>query len=384
MNKRKICFVITSEIHYARNRLVLKELKKRPDIELQIVVGAGALLDFYGDVLPLLERDGFPCHAKIVMTLAGGSPIAMAKTAGVGIMEFATAFDNLRPDIVMLRADRYEMLAAAIAASYMNITVAHIEGGDVSGTIDEHVRHAITKLAHIHFATNEPAKERIIRMGENPDYVWNFGSPEIEMLSRGELRFDRKRINEIGVGKNIDLNGPYLIVMHHPVTTEVGRNRKHVEEALHAVHELGIPAVWFWPNPDAGTDETSEGIRAFRERENPKNIRFIKYLSPDDFLGLLHGAACLVGNSSAGIKECSFLGIPVVNIGTRQEGRMRGKNVIDVPYEKEAIKKAILKQRSISGGRYAPDHAYYQKGTSANIAEKLATVPLYMQKKFHD
>ena len=152
---RKICAIITSNIHYARNKLILREIQKRKNLELQIVVGASAILPAYGDVLKLMEKDGFKLNAKITMTLEGGNPIAMAKTTGIGITEFATTFDNLTPDIVLVRADRYEVLSAAVAAAYLNIPVAHIEGGDVTGTIDESVRHAVTKLSHIHFATNE-------------------------------------------------------------------------------------------------------------------------------------------------------------------------------------------------------------------------------------
>ena len=182
MKKRKICFVITSEIHYARNRLILEELKNNNNVELQIIVAAGALLDSYGDVIPLLKKDGFSYNAKIVMTIQGGGCISMAKTTGLGVIELSSAFDNLKPDIVVIRGDRYEMLSAAIAASYLNICIAHIEGGDVSGNIDESVRHAITKLSHIHFTTNELSQKRVLRMGENPNYVFNVGSPEVELI----------------------------------------------------------------------------------------------------------------------------------------------------------------------------------------------------------
>src|SRR3989338_6441718 len=183
MRKRKICFVVTSHIHYTRNKLVLDATRDHPRVELQIVVGGSAILPKYGEVLDLMQKDGFKCSAKITMVFEGGSPIAMAKTTGIGITEFATVFDNLNPDVVIVRGDRYEVLSAAIAASYLNIPVAHIEGGDVTGTIDESVRHAITKLAHIHFATNEVSLGRILRVGERPEYVFNVGSPELEFTA---------------------------------------------------------------------------------------------------------------------------------------------------------------------------------------------------------
>jgi UDP-hydrolysing UDP-N-acetyl-D-glucosamine 2-epimerase len=380
--KRKICFVITSGIHYSRSSLILKKLSERRDVELQIVVAASAILPQYSDVVPLIEADGFSISAKITMVLEGGNPVAMAKTTGIGVTEFATAFDNLRPDIIVVRGDRYEVLAPAIAGAYLNIPVAHIEGGDVSGTIDESVRHAITKLSHIHFTTHEEAKRRVLAMGEHPAYVFNVGAPELELLERRAQRPKSGLINYLGVGDTIDLDRPFLMVMHHPVTSEVGRNREHVEETLHAVRDIGMPTIWFWPNPDAGTNEVSKGIRIFREIEKPDNIRFIKCVPPEQFIGLLKKTSALVGNSSAGIKEASFLGTPVVNIGSRQQGRARAKNVIDVPYDRTAIRKAILRQ--VHHGRYAGSKLYFKKGTSSRISSILATVQLYTQKAFHD
>lgn len=382
MKKRKICFVITSKIHYSRNKLILDELKKRDDVELQIIVGGSAILEKYGNTLATLKKDGFRYDARIIMTLDGGSPVAMAKTTGIGITEFATAFDNLKPDLVLVRGDRYEVLSAAIAAAYLNITVAHIEGGDVTGTIDESVRHAVTKLAHIHFATNNESKNRILRMGENPKYVFNFGSPDLEFVAKNNYEVSNELINYLGVGSVVDIEKPYLIAMQHPVTTEFKKNRAYVTETLKAVDKMQIPTIWFWPNVDAGTDELSKGIRVFREQNDSTLIRFIKYLPPEQFIGLLKKASCLVGNSSSGIKECSYLGTPVVNIGTRQNGRMRAQNIMDVGHDDEEIKNAIEKQ--LENGRYERSNMYFQKGTSKNISDILSKINLYKQKRFCD
>ena len=380
--KRKICFVITSGIHYSRGKLVLEELRKRKDIELQIVVGASALLANYGAVEPLIERDGFRVDARITMVLEGGNSVAMAKTTGVGIMEFTTIFDNLRPDVVVVRGDRYEILAPAIAAAYLNIPLAHIEGGDRSGTIDESVRHAVTKLAHLHFTSSEEARKRVIRMGENPRYVFALGAPEIEFAAKNGFNATSALVNRLGVGDVIDIEKPFLMVMQHPVTSETGKNKANIEATLHAVNELGIPTIWFWPNVDAGTDEVSKGIRSFRETEDPRHMRFLKYLPPEEFLGLLKKASVLVGNSSAGIKEASYFGTPVVNIGTRQKGRMRGQNVLDVSNDAKAISRAISAQ--LEHGQYPSSKLYYKKDSSKKIARLLATLPLYTQKVFHD
>jgi len=382
MIKRKICFIITSKIHYSRSKLILEKLKKDKNVELQIVVGASALLDNYGDVLSLMKKDRFKCNAKITMTLSGGTNIAMAKTAGIGITEFATVFENLQPDIVVLRGDRYEVLSAAVAAAYLNITVAHIEGGDITGNIDESVRHAITKLSHIHFPSNKKSHQRIIRMGEDSKYVFNVGCSELEFLEKINYKISNNLVNRLGVGDIVNIEKPYLIVMQHPVTSEMRENRKNIEETLWAIHEFEIPAIWFWPNVDAGTDEISKGIRVFREHHNLAHIRFLKYLPPEEFIGLLDKSVCLVGNSSSGIKECSYLGVPVINIGSRQSGRMRADNVIDVDYNKKDIKKAIEKQ--IQKGKYPKSYIYYQKNTIQKIVDTLKSIKLYTQKRFQE
>ncbi|MEK9184024.1 MAG: UDP-N-acetylglucosamine 2-epimerase [Patescibacteria group bacterium] len=379
--KRKICFIITSKNHYGRSKLILKEIKRRNDAVLQIVVGASALLPNYGDVLSLFKKDGFNHDFKIAMAFEGGNSLAMAKTAGIGTTEFATAFNNLEPDIVVLRGDRYEILSAAIAAAYSNIPIAHIEGGDVTGNIDESVRHAVTKLAHLHFATNKESKDRIIRMGEDPNYVFNFGCPELEFVAKSKCKVSDKFIDRWGVGRVVDINKPYLMVIQHPVTSEIEKNRANITKTLQAVHELKIPTIWFWPNIDAGTDEISKGIRIFREHNNP-DIYFIKNLPPEEFIGLLKNSLCLVGNSSAGIKECSYLGVPVVNIGSRQDGRMRAENVVDADNDKNSIKLAI--ERQIKRKRYKSSNIYFQKDTSKKIAQVLAGAKLYTQKKFYD
>lgn len=381
--KRKVCFVITSKIHYSRSKKILEELKNRDDVELQIVIGASAILYKYGDVINLLKEDGFDYNAKIVMTLEGSSPVSMAKTTGIGITEFATIFDNLNPDIVVVRGDRYEVLSAAIAAAYLNITVAHIEGGDVTGTIDESARHAITKLSHIHFTTNKEAMKRVIKMGENPDYVFNFGCPELEILADNDYKISNELINKTGVGDKIDIEKPYIIVMQHSVTSEINDNEKNIIETIEAIKSINMPTIWFWPNVDAGSDEVSGAIRRYRELYGfNNNVRFIIYLPPEEFLALLKKSACLVGNSSSGIKECSYLGTPVVNIGTRQDNRTRADNVIDVDYGRQEIKKAILKQ--LEHGSYNPSAIYYQDETSRKIVDALANIDLYSQKKFYD
>ncbi|MGB5547759.1 MAG: UDP-N-acetylglucosamine 2-epimerase, partial [Polyangiales bacterium] len=337
---RKVCVIITARPSYSRIRSALVALKARDDIELQVVVAASALLDRYGSVIDEIERDGFEIANKVYMVLEGEQLLTMAKTTGIGMIELATALDNLKPDFVVTIADRHETLATAVAAAYMNIPLVHIQGGEITGSIDEKVRHAVTKLADYHLVSTELAAERVIRMGEDPDTVIVTGCPSIDIaakvLDKPELDFDPMQ-KYGGVGAQLDLSNGYLVVLQHSVTTEHDLARKQVQATLHAVTDSGFPTLWFWPNPDAGSDGTSGGIRAFREAYNPPNLHFFKNMAPDDFLRLLYHSRCLVGNSSAGIRECSFLGVPVVNIGGRQTGRDRGANVRDVGYDRGAI-----------------------------------------------
>jgi UDP-hydrolysing UDP-N-acetyl-D-glucosamine 2-epimerase len=381
---RKICVVITARPSYSRIRSALEALRDREDIELQVVAAASALLDRYGSVVDEIERDGFEIASRVYMVLEGEQPSTMAKTTGIGLIELATALDNLQPDFVVTIADRHETLATAVAAAYMNIPLVHIQGGEITGSIDEKVRHAITKLADYHLVSTAQAGERVVRMGEEPDTVVVTGCPSIDIaagvLDHPALDFD-PMAKYGGVGAKLDLSGRYLVVLQHPVTTEHGLARQHVQETLHAVAESGIPTLWFWPNADAGSDGTSRGIRAFRETHNPDNVHFFKNMAPTDFLRVVHRAGCLVGNSSAGIREGSFLGVPVVNIGGRQAGRDRGANVLDVGYDRQAITDAIQKQ--VAHGRYPSDSLYGDGAAGPRIAGALARIEPRIHKRLN-
>ncbi len=381
---RKVCVVITARPSYSRIRSALEALKGRDDIELQVVAAASALLDRYGSVFEEIERDGFEIASKVYMVLEGEQPLTMAKTTGIGMIELATALDNLQPDFVVTIADRHETLATAVAAAYMNIPLVHIQGGEITGSIDEKVRHAVTKLADYHLVSTEQAGARVVRMGEEPETVIVTGCPSIDIaagvLEAPALDFD-PMLKYGGVGAEVDLSNGYLVVLQHSVTTEHELARQHVQETLHAAAESGMPALWFWPNPDAGSDGTSRGIRAFRESHNPGNLHFFKNMAPADFLRLIYHSSCLVGNSSAGIRECSFLGVPVVNVGGRQAGRDRGQNVVDVDYERGAILDAIRKQ--IAHGRYSSDSLYGDGAAGPRIADAIARLEPRIHKRLN-
>ena len=382
MSKRKICVVITARPSYSRIRTALFAIRQHPELELQVVSAASMLLDRYGRTVTHLEQDGFKVDARVYMVLEGENLVTSAKTTGLGLMELATTFDNLQPDMVVTIADRYETIATAIAASYMNIPLVHMQGGEVTGSIDEKVRHAITKLADIHLVTTEKARERVIRMGEDPGKVFVTGCPSIDiaheiLLNPGEEIDPFEKYG--GVGATVDLSNGYLVVMQHPVTTEYEKGRRQITETLYAIKELGIPTLWFWPNVDAGSDGVSKGIRSFRELEGPTNIHFFKDIPPLDFLRMVNRSRCIIGNSSVAIRECSFLGVPAVNIGSREAGRERGPNVIDVDYDRIAIKEAI--SRHISGQRPPRVTLYGDGRAGERIAEVLSTAPLTYTKR---
>jgi UDP-hydrolysing UDP-N-acetyl-D-glucosamine 2-epimerase len=382
--KRRICFPITSRAYYGRSQLLIRKLHSHPDLELELMLGGSILLDKYSrHIADDIEAGGFNISTSLFNVIEGGNHVAMAKTACLTALEFTNGIYALDPDIVVICGDRFEQLAIAMAAAYLNTTIAHIEGGDVSGSIDESVRHAITKLAHVHFVTNADAAQRVIAMGEDPRYVFNTGSLDVEVAARVETELTNARINGYGVGHEVDITRPFLTVIQHPVTTEHD-NRLHLETTLGAIAGLNMPAIWFWPNPDAGTGEMAETLRHFREHQEAatEKMRFLTNVPVDEFVALLKATACLVGNSSAGIKECSYLGTPVVDIGGRQQGRLRGEHVRQAAYEADDIQRAVMAQ--VRHGRYPASDIYYRPNASQTIVDLLVSVELYTQKRFHE
>ena len=382
MSTRKICVVVTARPSYSRIRTALTAINAHADLELQLVVAASALLDRYGNAIQAIERDGFAIAQRVYMVLEGENLVTSAKSTGIGLSELATVFDNLKPDAVVTVADRYETLATAVAASYMNIPVVHVQGGEVTGSIDEKVRHAVTKLANLHLVSTQLAAERVRRLGEEPGSVFVTGCPSIdiaaEVVARPAMDFD-PFVKYGGVGPTTDLSSGYLVVMQHPVTTEYEEARQQIDETLYAVKDFGLPVLWFWPNVDAGSDGTSKGIRVFREKEDPSNFHLFRNMAPEDFLRLLHSATAIVGNSSVAIRECSYLGVPAVNIGSRQQGRERGQNVIDVDHDRTAIAGAI--HTHVTRGKPKRDLLYGDGKAGARIAGCLADAALTIEKR---
>lgn len=380
---RKVCVVIGSRANYGSIKSVMRAVCAHPELKLQIVVGASALLDRFGSVVEVIERDGFVPDARVNMIVEGETPVTMAKSTGLGLLELPTLFELLKPDVVITVGDRFETMATAVASAYMNIPLAHTMGGEVTGTIDESIRHAITKLAHVHFPANRLAAERILRLGEDPAAVHVVGCPRMDLVAEvtanGGVEIDADWLEREGVGGHLSTDRPFLLVSQHPVTTEYGQAERQITETLLALKELGMPALMLWPNVDAGSEDVARGMRKFREHHQLDFIRFYKNFPVETYLRLMRSAACLVGNSSSSIREGAFLGTPAVNIGSRQDGRERGPNVVDVPHERQAIVEAV--RRQLAHGRYPAAHIYGDGSAGTRIAAVLASTPLHVQKR---
>ena len=380
---RKICVFLGGRANYSSIRSAMKAIQEHDELALQVVLGGAGLVDKYGDLDSILQKDGFKVDKKIHMQVAGDEPGVMVKTAGLGLLGLADAYSELEPDFVVVVGDRYEVMSAAMAAAYMNIRLAHTMGGEVTGTIDESIRHAITKFAHVHFPANRESGERIIKLGEDPKSVFVVGCPRIDNVKR-ILESNPSVPEDIyttqgGVGHVFDLTKPFLLISQHPVTTEYGLARKQITATINAAAKTGLPLIILWPNADAGNDELSAGIRIYREFHPDAEIHLFKNLPIDVYTRLMNNAACLVGNSSSGIREGAFIGTPCVNVGTRQNGRERGCNVIDASNNVDEIYNAILKQ--IEHGKYPSQPIYGDGEAGKKIADILSGVEVSVQKK---
>ena len=313
------------------------------------------------------------------MEVEGSIPSSMAKSIGLGVIEFSSEFQRLKPDIVLLIGDRYEAFAASIAAAYMNIPLAHIQGGEISGSIDESARHAITKLAHIHFPSTERAAEYVLKMGEHEDYVFNVGCPSGDYINSLDTHLPRDLFDKEGVGAGLDPDLPFILVIYHPVTSQFENERAQAEQLLGALDELAHPTLWIWPNIDAGGDHISKAIRVYREHNDVKWLHLVKNLEPVTYQKCLKKTVCAVGNSSSFIRDSTFSGTPVVLVGDRQAGREHGTNLKTTPIEKNSIIATIKEQ--LSHGPYESCNLYGDGCSSERIVKHLKNIDLYTQKK---
>ena len=368
MSKRKITVTTGARSEYGLLRPILKEIVKRKKLELFLVVTGTHLSKKHGITINEIKKDKFKIYETFKFLPNNDTGFSVVKSLGDGVVQFAKIFKKVKPDINLILGDRDEMLASAIAAYHMNIPNAHIHGGDVSGNIDEYTRHAITKISNIHFPATEKSKRRIIKMGENPKFVFLTGSPSIDELRNDEILSKKQFENKY----DFKLTKNLIVLVQHPVTTQIVNTKKHIQNTLKAIEYFGHRTIIIAPNSDAGSNTIFQNIKHFAKSHN--FVRMFPSLPRRDFLCLIKNCGVLVGNSSSGLIEASYFGTPVVNIGIRQQGRERSKNVFDAKSEsvisiKRTISHALKKNTS-------PSHLYGIGNTSQKIVRYLEKIPL--------
>lgn len=380
---KKIAIVVNSRANYARIKSVLLAMQSSSRLEVVLILGASALVSRYGNLESIIQKDGLEVSGRVNTLVEGDNPSAMATSTGLAIIELTSVFENLKPDMVLTVADRFETLGTAVAASYMNIPLAHTQGGEITGSIDESVRHAVTKLAHYHFPATQLSMERLRRMGENPSTIFLTGCPSIDLVKHSY----NQNLGEIveglpGVGVQINPRDSYTIVLQHPDTSDWGSASAQISGTIQAISEHSGQVIWLWPNVDAGSDVFSKEIRRAREFGMLEHVRFVKNLPPEHYLSLLSSASCIVGNSSSALREGSFLGVPAVNIGSRQMNRERGRNVLDTNYSSREILSALTSQ--LAHGKYSSSRLFGDGDAAQKIIDVLEGDTPFYQKTFID
>lgn len=377
---RKITVTTGTRAEYGILRPILNEIKNSKKLDLYLIVTGMHLSRKHGSTINEIKKDGFKIYSKVQMIPKGDEMYFMSRSLGEGIIDFSKIFRKLKPDINLILGDRDEPFASAIAASHMNIPNAHISGGDkTKGGIDEYIRHAITKISNIHFATTQKSKLRIIKMGENPKYVFLTGNPAIDEI------LQQKISTKINLEKKYDVKfkGDEILLLQHPVTTEIELSKKQIRNTLKAITRLKKTTIAIAPNSDIGNKEIFQKLESYSKKYS--FIKLYKNLPRNDFLGMLKNCQVLVGNSSSGMVESAYFKIPTVNIGIRQQGRESGNNVINV-YDNSAelIHKAIKTSLSIKKNTLKNSYLY-GKGNSSkkivNILEKIKIDKNLIQKQ---
>jgi UDP-hydrolysing UDP-N-acetyl-D-glucosamine 2-epimerase len=379
--RRKICVVLVDRANYGRLKPVMRTIASNPELALQVIAAGTMVLERFHQPVQLVRRDGFQVDGEIYIELEGSIPVTMAKSLGFAVVEFASEFQRLKPDVVLLIGDRYEAMAAAVAAAYMNICIAHIQGGEVSGSIDESTRHAITKFAQFHFPSTRRSAEYLIRMGEKPETILAVGCPSSDIAHNLDRTLKADLINASGSGATIDVSRPFLLVIFHPTTTEYGGERQQMENLLSALDTLGMQTLLLWPNIDAGADHISKAIRVFRDPTRQTWLRVLTNLNPENYLKVLCNSSCAVGNSSSFVRDASYFGTPVVLVGARQYGREMDEHVMPVMPVATEVARAVRSQ--LTHGRYEPSILYGDGHVSVRISAALARLTPYVQKRLH-
>jgi len=383
MMQKTICVYTCNRSEYSRLKSVMQAIDAHPGLDLKVVVGGSHLLERYGMTVTDIEQDGFVISEKIQTVLEGSTPETMAKSTGIAIIELTTCLARINPDVLLVVGDRFDMLPAVVTASYLNIPVAHIQGGEKTGSIDESIRHVVTKFAHLHFPATERSKALIIQMGEKPSRVFVTGCPSIDCILQ-VAPVDKKTLFEtppipskLGV-KSPSADEDYLLLIQHPNTTEYDQCYDQMLATLTAIHRIKMQTLLIYPNLDAGSDMMVAAIRRFMLKHDGEYLFCYKHIPMDIYLNLLRYAACIVGNSSSGIREACYFGIPCVNIGTRQNNREQGNNVVNTGHDPDEICRAIQRQLEIK--RYPVEYVYGDGNAGPMIADILYRNDIKIQK----
>jgi UDP-hydrolysing UDP-N-acetyl-D-glucosamine 2-epimerase len=370
--------VLVDRANYGRLKPVMRAIADNPALQLQVLAAGTMVLERFDLPVRVVREDNFTVDGEVYIELEGSTPATMAKSVGFAMVEFASEFQRLKPDVILLIGDRYEALAAAIAAAYMNICIVHVQGGDVSGSIDESARHAITKFSHYHFPSTKRSAQYLIQMGERPETILGVGCPGSDIARVFDRTLDPDIVNARGSGAIIDVHRPYLLVLFHPTTTEYGGERRQMEEILEALRDIEMQSILLWPNIDAGSDHVTKAIRVFRDHVKPDWLRTLINLSPENYLKVLAGAACAVGNSSSFVRDASYFGTPVALVGNRQDGRETDVHVKRVlPVAREI---ALCVKEQLKHGRYPVSALYGDGYVSGRISTAMASLVPYVQK----
>ena len=380
----KVLTIITARASYSRFKGTLLELENNNQIDSKIICTCSALMEKFGNISKVIESDGLNVIRTVCTEVEGNELETMPLTVANTINHLTSIFKNENPDFIVTIADRYETISTAISAAYMNIPLIHIQGGEVTGNIDEKVRHSISKLADFHFVSTDRAKKRLISMGENPKAIFNTGCPSIDIIKeKNEVDIESLslRLKQLDHNNDLDHKNGFIIMLLHTETENHTESHQRANKILNRISGLNKQLIIFWPNPDAGTEGVSKSIRIFKNNNDKKNHIYVKNLESKFFLKLLDECDFLIGNSSVGIRECSYMGVPVINIGDRQRGRDRGSNVIDLSWEEfdnvDFI--TILNTKDIS-----KDNLYGDGESSKKISKLISTLPKNHIKEFYE
>ncbi|MCK4901808.1 MAG: UDP-N-acetylglucosamine 2-epimerase (hydrolyzing) [Thermoplasmatales archaeon] len=366
--KRKICVVTGTRAEYGLLKQIMNEIKKKPDLQLQLIVTGMHLMPEYGHTKNDVKKDGFKIDAEVDMTVEGDNLSDMAESVGKGITGMNREFKRLKPDVLLILGDRTEPFAAAITASIMNIPIAHIGGGQVSGCIDNHIRNTISKLAHIHFVRNPLHAEKLKEIGEEKWRIHTTGTLCLDAI----MNMKTLKPEEISKKYLLDFNQPILLAVFHPDTLDIEKSIIHTKNLCDALVELDMQTVFIYPNADAGGRRI---LKIIKECTKHPKIKLYKNLPQDEYYSIMKKSSLMIGNSSSGIIEAPALGLPAINIGNRQKGRDRLENVIDIDGETDQMIKSTKKLlKSASKKKY--DGVYGDGKTAEKIVEILSKVEI--------